>query len=133
MRKEKIKKLEQFSTLTDYEIDESWKRKYRGCWRWRLSSDFLDLREFKIRMMGWHPDLLDFKFTQNFVFFKTLIYSLNFSIIKCKFCSLIKYVTLSYTIKTVEKYNKIINKINKYFLVLDKFIIKIYKLKNTTM
>jgi len=94
---------------------------------------FWDLREFKIRMMGWHPDLLDFKFTQNFVFFKTLIYSLNFSIIKCKFCSLIKYVTLSYTIKTVEKYNKIINKINKYFLVLDKFIIKIYKLKNTTM
>ena len=84
-------------------------------------------------MMGRHPDLLDFKFTQNFVLFKTLIYSLNFSIIKCKFCSLIKYVTLSYTIKTVEKYNKIINKINKYFLVLDKFIIKIYKLKNTTM
>ena len=41
LRKEKIEKLEQFSTLTDYEIDESWKRRYGGCWRWRLSSDFL--------------------------------------------------------------------------------------------
>lgn len=41
LRKEKIEKLKQFSTLTDYEIDESWKRKYGGCWSWRLSSDFL--------------------------------------------------------------------------------------------
>ena len=31
LRKEKIEQLEQFSTLTDYEIDESWKRKYGGC------------------------------------------------------------------------------------------------------
>ena len=30
LRKEKIEKLEQFSTLTDYEIDESLKKEIRG-------------------------------------------------------------------------------------------------------